>query len=67
MTITFEYLPYLGRSVYIQLEHRVLTEHKMAGEVRTLVWDVYSYADDNTGPWITFRWIPYGLPVAAGL
>ena len=63
--VTFEYLPYLGRSVYIWQE--VVEEYQKieSAQDRLMIWWKFSWSDSNTGPWEVFRWVPFGLNAVA--
>jgi hypothetical protein len=63
--VSFEYLPYLGRSVYIKYE--VIQDYQKieSTQDRLMIWGRYSWSDSSSGPWEIFRWIPFGLKAVA--
>ena len=59
--IEYKYLPYLGRSVYVQYE--VVTDYQKIESTRDrkMVWGKWSWSDSSSGPWTVFRWMGFGL------
>lgn len=63
--ITYEYIPYLERSVWVQYERVIEYQRIESSAPRMMVWGKYSWSDSPSGPWTPFRWIPFGLRAVA--
>ena len=60
-----EYLPYVGRVVWIKYETVELEQKVESSVSRLMVWGVYSWSDAVGGPFEEFRWQPFGLKAVA--
>lgn len=59
--ITYEYVPQLGRSVYLKYTVIEKIQVRFPGYTRPMICGVYSFSDTIEGPYDELWWTPFGF------